>query len=96
MEAGKSPKEQKLPGDRAARKRLQDRQAQKNAREKTKKLIAQLETRIDTLTRFHTNGSVKTLIDELEKERQANEALRATLKAVERLVSSGISQSSEL
>ncbi|KAF9891609.1 hypothetical protein FE257_003620 [Aspergillus nanangensis] len=88
----KSPKAPKLTGDRAARKREQDRQAQRSAREKTKKLIAHLEARIDTLTRFHSSGSVKTLIDELEKERQANEALRATLHTIQKVVNSGTSE----
>ncbi|KAL3481370.1 hypothetical protein BJX99DRAFT_164258 [Aspergillus californicus] len=89
-----SQKTTKLTGDRAARKREQDRQAQRSAREKTKKLIAHLESRIETLTRFHDSGNVQELIDELDKQRRANEALRTTLRSIEKAISSGLSEAS--
>ncbi|KAL5363582.1 hypothetical protein BJX96DRAFT_167599 [Aspergillus floccosus] len=85
----------KLAADRAARKREQDRQAQRIAREKTKRHIARLEARIATLSQAHGNGSVKTLLGELEKERQVNETLRATLQTIERFVNAGISSAAD-
>ncbi|KAL4799193.1 hypothetical protein BDV19DRAFT_294239 [Aspergillus venezuelensis] len=88
----KAQKTTKLTGDRAARKREQDRQAQRSAREKTKKLIAHLESRIETLTRFHSSGNVQELIDELEVQRKANEALRNTLRSIEKAISGGLSE----
>ncbi|KAL4891827.1 hypothetical protein BDV59DRAFT_181047 [Aspergillus ambiguus] len=90
----KSPMTQRLAVDRAARKREQDRQAQRIAREKTKRLIAHLEARVETLTQFQSNGSVRTLIEELEKERRVNESLRATLQTIERVASANINQRS--
>ncbi|KAL2869091.1 bZIP transcription factor [Aspergillus lucknowensis] len=88
----KSRRTTKLTGDRAARKREQDRQAQRSAREKTKKLIAHLESRIETLTRFHNSGNVQELINELETQRKANEALRTTLRSIERAINTGLSE----
>lgn len=87
-----TPKTTKLTGDRAARKREQDRQAQRSAREKTKKLIAHLESRIETLTRFHNSGNVQELIDELEVQRKANEALRTTLRTIEKAINGGLAE----
>lgn len=89
-----TPKTTKLTGDRAARKREQDRQAQRSAREKTKKLIAHLESRIETLTRFHNSGNVQELIDELEVQRKANEALRTTLRSIEKAINGGLAEAS--
>ncbi len=89
-----TPKTTKLTGDRAARKREQDRQAQRSAREKTKKLIAHLESRIETLTRFHNSGNVQELIDELEVQRKANEALRTTLRTIEKAINGGLAEAS--
>jgi hypothetical protein len=95
METPRKPqKTTKLTGDRAARKREQDRQAQRSAREKTKKLIAHLESRIETLTRFHNSGNVQELIDELETQRKANEALRNTLRSIEKAINTGLSEAS--
>ncbi|KAL4876872.1 hypothetical protein BJY04DRAFT_199374 [Aspergillus karnatakaensis] len=88
----KTQKTTKLTGDRAARKREQDRQAQRSAREKTKKLIAHLESRIETLTRFHSSGNVQELIDELDKQRKANEALRSTLRSIEKAINGGLAE----
>ncbi|KAL4784102.1 hypothetical protein BJX76DRAFT_232342 [Aspergillus varians] len=88
----KTQKISKLTADRAARKREQDRQAQRSAREKTKKLIAHLESRIETLTRFHSSGNVQELINELEVQRKANEALRSTLRSIEKAVSGGLAE----
>ncbi|KAL4912640.1 hypothetical protein BDW62DRAFT_13169 [Aspergillus aurantiobrunneus] len=88
----KAQKTTKLTGDRAARKREQDRQAQRSAREKTKKLIAHLESRIETLIRFHNSGNVQELIDELEVQRKANEALRSTLRSIEKAISGGLAE----
>ncbi|KAL2826313.1 hypothetical protein BDW59DRAFT_145386 [Aspergillus cavernicola] len=82
----------KLTGDRAARKREQDRQAQRSARDKTKKLIAHLESRIETLTRFHSSGNVQELIDELETQRKANEVLQSTLRSIEKAINGGLSE----
>ncbi|KAL3456843.1 hypothetical protein BJX64DRAFT_269897 [Aspergillus heterothallicus] len=93
METPRKPqKTTKLTGDRAARKREQDRQAQRSAREKTKKHIAHLESRIETLTRFHNSGNVQELIDELETQRKANEALRNTLRSIEKVINGGLSE----
>ncbi|KAL5337235.1 hypothetical protein BJX70DRAFT_250587 [Aspergillus crustosus] len=88
----KTQKASKLTGDRAARKREQDRQAQRSAREKTKKLIAHLESRIETLTRFNNSGNVQELIDELETQRKANEALRTTLRSIEKAINGGLAE----
>ncbi|KAL4932508.1 bZIP transcription factor [Aspergillus undulatus] len=92
----KTQKTTKLTGDRAARKREQDRQAQRSAREKTKKLIAHLESRIETLTRFHSSGNVQELIDELEVQRKANEALRSTLRSIEKAINGGLSEANTI
>ncbi|PLN86147.1 hypothetical protein BDW42DRAFT_182658 [Aspergillus taichungensis] len=90
METFRSTKSRKPPKDRA-RKREQDRKAQRSAREKNKALIAQLQSRVDTLTRFHDTGSTKVLIDELEHQRKSNESLRATLRSLQGLIASSLS-----
>lgn len=92
----KIQKSAKLSGDRAARKREQDRQAQRSAREKTRKKIEYLESRIETLTRFHQNGDVNELLEELEVQRKANEALRGTLRSIEKAITGGLSEASTL
>lgn len=92
----KTPKTTKLTGDRAARKREQDRQAQRSAREKTRQKIAALEDRIETLTRFHSSGNIQELIEELDAQRKANEALRATLRSIEKAISGGLAEASML
>jgi hypothetical protein len=92
----KTPKTTKLTGDRAARKREQDRQAQRSAREKTRQKIAALEDRIETLTRFHSSGNIHELIEELDAQRKANEALRATLRSIEKAISGGLAEASML
>ncbi|KAI9376115.1 hypothetical protein BJX61DRAFT_460659 [Aspergillus egyptiacus] len=92
----KVQKTTKLTGDRAARKREQDRQAQRSAREKTKKLIAHLESRIETLTRFHSSGNVQELIEELEVQRKANETLRSTLRSIEKAINTGLSEANNV
>ncbi|KAL4804140.1 hypothetical protein BDV18DRAFT_35846 [Aspergillus unguis] len=88
----KVQKSTKLSGDRAARKREQDRQAQRSAREKTRKKIEYLESRIETLTRFHQNGDVNELLEELEVQRKANEALRTTLRSIEKAINGGLAE----
>ncbi|KAL4976225.1 hypothetical protein BDW66DRAFT_135431 [Aspergillus desertorum] len=88
----KAPKPTKLTGDRAARKREQDRQAQRSAREKTRQKIAALEDRIETLTRFHSSGNIQELIEELDAQRKANEALRSTLRTIEKAISGGLAE----
>ncbi|KAL6230999.1 hypothetical protein BDW75DRAFT_221362 [Aspergillus navahoensis] len=88
----KATKTTKLTGDRAARKREQDRQAQRSAREKTRQKIAALEDRIETLTRFHSSGNIQQLIDELDAQRKANEALRSTLRSIEKVISGGLAE----
>lgn len=90
METPRSTKSRKTPEDRA-RKREQDRKAQRSAREKNKALIAQLQSRIDTLTKFHDSGSTKVLIDELDHQRKLNESLRSTLRSLQGLIASSLS-----
>jgi len=80
---------QKLSDERLARKRALDREAQRSSRCKTKNHIALLESRIEALTRVQTNGNTKELMDKIEQQRKENEALRATLKTVAKLVNSG-------
>lgn len=95
MDKSRKPlKARKSSEDRVARKREQDRQAQRSAREKTKTLISQLESRIEALTKFHENGNVKSLLDELELQRNANDTLRGTLRTIEKVIGSGFSQAS--
>lgn len=81
-----SRRAQKLSEERLARKRELDRQAQRSARVKTKNHIAHLESRIETLTRVQGTGDVKGLIDQIEEQRKENEALKATLKSIGKLV----------
>lgn len=90
MDTPRSSKSHKVPEDRVARKREQDRKAQRSAREKNKNLIAQLQSRIETLTRFHDSGSVKVLIDELEHQRKENESLRSTLRSLQGLIAASL------
>ncbi|KAL4907860.1 hypothetical protein BDW74DRAFT_148158 [Aspergillus multicolor] len=92
--ARKAPKTTKLTGDRAARKREQDRQAQRSAREKTRQRIAALEDRIETLTRFHNSGNIQELIEELDAQRKANEALQTTLRSIQKAISGGLADAS--
>lgn len=66
-----------------------DREAQRSSRCKTKNHIALLEARIEALTRVQTDGNTKELVDTIEAQRKENEALRATLKTVAKLVNSG-------
>lgn len=72
-----------------ARKRELDRQAQRSAREKTKTLISQFESHIDTLTKLNDNGNVKSLLDELVLQRNTNDT---TLRTIEKVAGSGVSQ----
>ena len=53
---------------------------------KTKNHIAQLESRIETLTEVQGTGDIKSLIDQIEDQRKENEALKATLKTIGKLV----------
>jgi hypothetical protein len=80
---------QKLSDERLARKRALDREAQRSSRCKTKNHIALLESRIEALTRVQANGNTKELMDQIEAQRKENEALRAMLKTVAKLVNSG-------
>ena len=81
-----SRRAQKLSEERLARKRELDRQAQRSARVKTKNHIAHLESRIEALTKVQGTGDVKGLIDQIEGQRKENEALKATLKTIGKLV----------
>jgi hypothetical protein len=81
-----SRRAQKLSEERLARKRELDRQAQRSARVKTKNHIAHLESRIEALTRVQGSGDVKGLIDQIEEQRKENEALKATIKTIGKLV----------
>ncbi|KAH8597278.1 hypothetical protein B0O99DRAFT_618434 [Bisporella sp. PMI_857] len=78
---------QKLSEERLARKRALDREAQRSSRCKTKNHIALLESRIEALTRARDNGTTKELIDQIEQQRLENEALKARLKSIAKLVS---------
>lgn len=95
-----SRRAQKLSEERLARKRELDRQAQRSARVKTKNHIAHLESRIETLTKVQGTGDIKSLIDQIEDQRKENEALKATLKTIGKLVGNtgenGESQCSEV
>lgn len=77
---------QKLSEERLARKRALDREAQRSSRCKTKNHIALLESRIEALTRVQDNGNTKELVDQIEQQRIENEALRARLKSIAKLV----------
>jgi hypothetical protein len=87
---------QKLSEERLARKRALDREAQRSSRCKTKNHIALLEARIEQLTRVQADGNTKELMDQIEQQRKENEALRATLKSITKLVNSGDEEPSEL
>jgi hypothetical protein len=81
-----SRRAQKLSEERLARKRELDRQAQRSARVKTKNHISNLESRIEILTKVQGTGDIKSLIDQIEDQRKENEALKATLKTIGKLV----------
>jgi hypothetical protein len=75
-----------LSDERLARKRALDREAQRHSRSKTKNHIALLESRIEALTRVKANGDTRELVETIEDQRRENEALKATLKTIGKIV----------
>ncbi|GAB1198041.1 hypothetical protein APSETT444_007348 [Aspergillus pseudonomiae] len=85
------------PGNQRAtakvdRKRITDRRAQRNHRERVKAYISHLETTVEELTKASQKGSEQSLLQKLQEKqleieqlkraiRQANEALRTALGA---------------
>ncbi|KAI9036895.1 bZIP transcription factor [Aspergillus affinis] len=67
------------------KKRLRDRRAQQNMRQKKENLIKSLEDKVEFCERHHTGGSIQEYMETIESLRRENEALRdeiQSLKAV--------------
>ncbi|KAH8432789.1 bZIP transcription factor [Aspergillus melleus] len=64
------------------KKRLRDRRAQQNMRQKKENLIKSLEDKVEFCERHHTGGSIQELIETIESFRRENEALRQQIKSL--------------